>query len=102
MKTKLNSFNTKETMMKTPPRLLNFQHTLSRMMTGPTGLGKRNGLENCYFPRKYNRLRNKSYCVLDNFSPCIKTLCIDFIPGIQGYINNYQLPLTLIALLRVA
>ena len=40
MKNKPNAFNTKETMMKLPPRLLTFQHPFSMMVTGPSRIDK--------------------------------------------------------------
>ena len=43
MKNKHNSFNTNETMITMPPKLLTFQHPFSMMVTGPSGLGKRDG-----------------------------------------------------------
>ena len=40
MKNKHNYFNTNETMIKMPPKLLTSQHPFSMMVTGPSGLGK--------------------------------------------------------------
>ena len=95
MKNKHNSFNTNETMIKMPPRLLTFQQPFSMMVTGPSGSGKTKWTRKLLLSSLVQPPPEQILWCFGQWQPLYEDLqkrfpCIEFIRGIPDYLNNSQ------------